>query len=90
MRPSDPLFSAPGATSSHGPCHAEAPGPAGPEARDRDRGRHRSALGAYAVGILRKQSGGVTRCLEHATPEQLRVVIAALARDAKRHGRRVN
>ena len=45
---------------------------------------------AYAVGILRKQSGGVTRCLEHATPEQLRGVIAALARDAKRHDRRVN
>lgn len=45
---------------------------------------------AYAVGILQKQSGGVTHCLEHATPEQLRGVIAALARDAKRHGRRVN
>lgn len=45
---------------------------------------------AYAVGILQKQPGGVTRCREHATPEQLRGVIAPLARDAKRHGRRVN
>ena len=45
---------------------------------------------AYAVSILKKQSGGVTRCLEHATPEQLTGVIAGLARDAKRHGRRVN
>lgn len=42
---------------------------------------------AYAVGILKRQSGGVTRCFEHATPEQLRKVIAALAYDAKRKGR---
>lgn len=45
---------------------------------------------AYALGILKKQSGGVTRSLDQATPEQLTGVIAALARDAKRHGRRVN
>lgn len=42
---------------------------------------------AYAVGILKRQSGGVTRCFEHATPEQLRKVIAALTYDAKRKGR---
>lgn len=42
---------------------------------------------AYAVGILKRQSGGVTRCFEHATPEQLRNVIAALTYDAKRKGR---
>lgn len=41
----------------------------------------------YAVAILKRQSGGVTRCFEHATPEQLRGVIAALTRDAKRKGR---
>ena len=43
---------------------------------------------AYAVAVLKKQSGGVTRCFEHATPEQLRGVIAALTRDARRKGRR--
>ncbi len=43
----------------------------------------------YAVAILKRQSGGVTRCFEHATPEQLRGVIAALTRDARRNGRRV-
>ena len=42
----------------------------------------------YAVAILKRQSGGVTRCFEHATPEQLRGVIAALTRDARRTGRR--
>lgn len=42
----------------------------------------------YAVAVLKKQSGGVTRCFEHATPEQLRGVIAALTRDARRKGRR--
>lgn len=42
----------------------------------------------YAVAILKRQSGGVTRCFEHATPEQLRGVIAALTRDAQRNGRR--
>lgn len=42
----------------------------------------------YAVAILKRQSGGVTRCFEHATPEQLREVIAALTRDARRNGRR--
>ena len=41
----------------------------------------------YAVAILKRQSGGVTRCFEHATPEQLRKVIAALTYDAKRKGR---
>ena len=42
----------------------------------------------YAVAVLKKQSGGVTRCFEHATAEQLRGVISALTRDAKRKGRR--
>ena len=42
----------------------------------------------YAVAVLKKQSGGVTRCFEHATAEQMRGVIAALTRDAKRKGRR--
>lgn len=42
----------------------------------------------YAVAVLKTQSGGVTRCFEHATAEQLRGVIAALTRDAKRKGRR--
>lgn len=42
----------------------------------------------YAVAVLKKQSGGVTRCFEHATPEQLRGVISALTRDARRMGRR--
>ena len=44
---------------------------------------------AYAVSILKKQSGGVTRSLDQATPEQLRGVITALSRDARRHGRQV-
>lgn len=44
---------------------------------------------AYALGILKKQSGGVTRSLDQATPEQLTGVIAALTRDARRHGRQV-
>ena len=43
---------------------------------------------AYAVAVLKRQSGGVTRCLEHATPEQLRGVISALTRDARRKDRR--
>jgi len=43
---------------------------------------------AYAVAVLKKQSGGVTRCFEHATPEQLRGVISALTRDARRRNRR--
>lgn len=42
----------------------------------------------YAVAVLKKQSGGVTRCFEHATADQLRGVIAALTRDARRKGRR--
>lgn len=41
----------------------------------------------YAVAILKRQSGGVTRCFEHATPEQLRGVIAALTYDARRKDR---
>lgn len=41
----------------------------------------------YAVAILKKQSGGVTKCFEHATVEQLRGVIAALTYDASRKGR---
>jgi len=44
----------------------------------------------YAVAVLKRQSGGVTRCFEHATPEQLQGVIAALMYDARRHGRRVS
>lgn len=44
---------------------------------------------AYAVGILKRQSGGVTKAFAQATPEQLNAVIAALYRDAKRKGRRV-
>jgi hypothetical protein len=43
----------------------------------------------YAVAILKRQSGGVTKCLDQATPEQLRGVIAALWRDAKRKRRKV-
>lgn len=38
----------------------------------------------YAVAILKRQSGGVTKCFEHATVEQLRGVIAALTYDAKK------
>ena len=41
----------------------------------------------YAVAILKRQSGGVTKCFEHATVEQLRGVIAALTYDAKKKGR---
>ena len=44
----------------------------------------------YALAILKRQSGGITRSLDHATEDQLRGVIAALAFDAKRNGRRVN
>lgn len=43
----------------------------------------------YAVSILKKQSGGITKAFAHATPEQLNGVIAALYRDAKRKNRRV-
>lgn len=41
----------------------------------------------YAVAILKRQSGGITKCFEHATVEQLRGVIAALTYDAKKKGR---
>ena len=44
---------------------------------------------AYAVAILKRQSGGITTCFEHAKPAQLAGVIAALYRDAKRKGRRM-
>lgn len=44
---------------------------------------------AYAVSILKKQSGGLTKAFAQATPEQLNGVIAALYRDAKRKGRKV-
>jgi len=42
----------------------------------------------YALGILKRQSGGVVDDWEKAMPENLRAVIAALYRDAKRKGRR--
>jgi hypothetical protein len=42
---------------------------------------------AYAVAILKRQSGGVTRSLDHADPDQLRGVLAALWKDARRKGR---
>lgn len=41
----------------------------------------------YAVGILKKQTGGVVRHFDHATPGHIRGVIAALTYDAKRKGR---
>lgn len=41
----------------------------------------------YAVAILKKQSGGVTKCFEHASVDQLKGVIAALVYDARRKGR---
>lgn len=41
----------------------------------------------YAVKILMNQTGGVIKHFDHATPGQLRGVIAALTRDAKRKGR---
>lgn len=41
----------------------------------------------YAVAILKRQSGGVTKCFEHATVDQLRSIIAALTYDAKKKGR---
>lgn len=43
----------------------------------------------YAVAILKRQSGGVIKTFDHAMPDDLRGVIAALHRDAKRKGRRV-
>ena len=41
---------------------------------------------SYAVGILKKQSGGITKHLDMATREQLQAVIAALRYDAQRKG----
>lgn len=43
----------------------------------------------YAVSILKRQSGGLTKTFDAASLEQLDSVIAALWRDAKRKGRRV-
>ena len=43
----------------------------------------------YAVAILKRQSGGIIKTFAHASPDDLRGVIAALYRDAKRKGRRV-
>jgi len=42
----------------------------------------------YAVAILERQTNGEVKRFEDADPEQLRGVIAALYRDAKRKGRR--
>lgn len=44
---------------------------------------------AYAVGILKRQSDGITKSLDQADRSQLTAVIAALWRDAKRKRRRV-
>ena len=44
---------------------------------------------SYAVAILKRQSGGVTKSLDQADRKQLEGVIAALWRDAKRKGRKV-
>lgn len=42
----------------------------------------------YALGILKRQTGGVVACWDDAMPEHLNAVIAALDRDARRNGRR--
>ncbi len=41
----------------------------------------------YAVAILKRHTGGQVTKFDDASPEQLRGVIAALIRDARRHGR---
>ena len=41
----------------------------------------------YAVGILKRQTGGALKSLDQANAEQLRAVIVALTRDALRKGR---
>jgi len=41
----------------------------------------------YAVAILKRHTGGQVAKFDDASPEQLRGVIAALIRDARRHGR---
>lgn len=41
----------------------------------------------YAVAILKRHTGGQVTKFDEASPEQLRGVIAALIRDARRHGR---
>lgn len=43
---------------------------------------------SYALGILKRQTGGIADKWEDATPRQLDAVIAALSRDAGRKGRR--
>jgi hypothetical protein len=43
----------------------------------------------YAVGILKRQTGGRATQFSAATPAELKGVIAALYRDAARKGRRV-
>lgn len=44
---------------------------------------------SYAMGILKRQTGGEVRSFDKASDEELDAVIAALYRDAKRKGRRV-
>ena len=44
---------------------------------------------AYAVGILKRQTRNMVKCFDHASPEQLDDVIAALYKDARRKGRKV-
>ncbi|MDR2075623.1 MAG: regulatory protein GemA [Desulfovibrio sp.] len=41
----------------------------------------------YAEAILKRQTGGVIKSFDHALPDQLRGVLAALWKDAKRKGR---
>jgi hypothetical protein len=43
----------------------------------------------YAVAILKRQTDGFTTCLTKAGPAELRGVMAALLRDARRKGREV-
>ena len=43
---------------------------------------------SYALGILKRQTGGVVSAWEDAAPAQLDAVIAALSKDAGRKGRR--
>ena len=43
---------------------------------------------SYALGILERQTGGMVADFEEATPKQINAVIAALAKDGQRKGRR--
>lgn len=43
---------------------------------------------AYALGILKRQTGGLVAVFDRATPKQIDAVIAALCQDAGRKGRR--